>query len=97
MTPTEGVPIRYGQGERWKSVRERIGRTKPSRAPNVAVKKRKKNDGRPPDTVNELLQRSPSKKKQKQVDNLKKHLAIPGPRSVALKVNRYPFCASAMI
>ena len=74
---TEGVPIRYGQAERWKSVRDRIGRTKPSRAPNITVKKRRRNDGRPPDTVKELLQKSASKKKEKQVAKLKEQLAIP--------------------
>jgi hypothetical protein len=31
------------------------GRTKPSRAPKQEEKRRKKNDGRPPDTVKELL------------------------------------------
>lgn len=35
-----------------------------------------KNDGRPPDTVKELLQKSPSKKTQKRVDKLKEHLSI---------------------
>ena len=36
-----------------------------------------KNDGRPPDTVKELLKKSPSKKTQKRVDKLKEHLSIP--------------------
>ena len=40
------------------------------------LKKGKKIDGRPPDTVKELLKRSPSKKNQKQVAKLKEHLAI---------------------
>ena len=39
-----------------------IGHTKPSRAPNPEEKRRKKNDGRPPDTVKELLGRPKSKK-----------------------------------
>ena len=31
-----GVPIRYGQLERWKMVADQIGRTKPTRAPDAA-------------------------------------------------------------
>lgn len=58
-------------------VRERIGRTKPSRAPSVTMKKSRRNDGRPPDTVKELLQKSPSKKKQNQLAKLNERLAIP--------------------
>jgi hypothetical protein len=41
-----------------------IGRTKPTRAAQPDEKKRKKNDGRPPDTKNELLGQGKSKKKQ---------------------------------
>lgn len=51
----EGVPIRYGTAEPWKVIAQRIGRTKPSRAPQAQDKRRKKNDGRPPDTAKELL------------------------------------------
>lgn len=51
----EGIPTRYGQAERWKLTAERIGCTKPSRAPEAAAKRRQKNDGRPPDTSKELL------------------------------------------
>jgi hypothetical protein len=50
------------------------------------LKKKRQNDGRPPDTVKELLQKSPSKKKQKQVAKLKDHLAISTPDSENLKV-----------
>ena len=50
-----GIPIRYGAPEPWKAKAAAISRTKPSRAPKPDEKKRKKNDGRPPDTVNELL------------------------------------------
>jgi hypothetical protein len=51
----EGKPIRYGKAEPWKIVKENIGRTKPTRSGKPADKKRKKNDGRPPDTNKELL------------------------------------------
>jgi hypothetical protein len=51
----EGIPLAYGKRERWKEIAEKIGRTKPSRAPNAVSKRRKKNDGRPPDTSAELL------------------------------------------
>jgi hypothetical protein len=51
----EGVPIRYGQPEPWKAIAQQIGRTKPSRTPQSTAQKRKKNDGRPPDTSRELL------------------------------------------
>lgn len=50
-----GIPIRYGQAEKWKTVRKIIGRTKPSRAHDIATKKRKRNDGRAPDTSKEIL------------------------------------------
>ena len=39
-----------------------LGRTKPSRAPKPEERRRKKNDGRPPDTVKELLGRPRSRK-----------------------------------
>jgi hypothetical protein len=56
------VPIRYGAPEYWKTKAATLGRTKPSRAPNPEEKRRKKNDGRPPDTVKELLGHPNSKK-----------------------------------
>ena len=45
----------YGKAEHWKAVAAEIGRTKPSRAPAAQARRRKKNDGRPPDTSAELL------------------------------------------
>jgi hypothetical protein len=54
-----------------------LGRTKPSRAPNPEAKKRKKNDGRPPDTVKELLGRSKSKKFAKVKLSKKINLGLP--------------------
>ncbi|KIJ90223.1 hypothetical protein K443DRAFT_126556, partial [Laccaria amethystina LaAM-08-1] len=51
----KGALIRYGAAEPWKAKAAAIGRTKPTRAPNPEAKKRKKNDGRPPDTIKELL------------------------------------------
>ena len=57
-----GVSIRYGAPEYWKTKAAILGRTKPSRAPNPEEKRRKKNDGHPPDTVKELLGRPKGKK-----------------------------------
>jgi hypothetical protein len=54
-----GTLIRYGAPEPWKAKAAAIGRTKPTRAPKPADKQRKKNDGRPPDTVKELLGKRP--------------------------------------
>ncbi|EDR15479.1 uncharacterized protein LACBIDRAFT_321327 [Laccaria bicolor S238N-H82] len=51
----EGKPICYGKAERWKIVKENIGQTKPTCSGKPADKKRKKNDGRLPDTNKELL------------------------------------------
>ncbi|KAF9032059.1 hypothetical protein BJ165DRAFT_1358081 [Panaeolus papilionaceus] len=57
LAALEGAPIRYGDAEPWKVIAAHIGRTKKSRAPDPAEgKKRKRNDGRPPDTAKELLQ-----------------------------------------
>lgn len=47
--------IRYGAPEPWKAKAAAIGRTKPTRAPKPADKKHKKNDGRPPDTIKDLM------------------------------------------
>src|SRR4051812_44539439 len=55
QTFEEGAPIRYGQAEPWKKVANAIGRTKPTRAPEKQRSKRYTNDGRPPDTLKELL------------------------------------------
>ena len=57
-----GVPIRYGAPEYWKTKAAAIGRTKPSRAPKPEEKRRKKNDGCPPDTMKELLGHPKSRK-----------------------------------
>jgi len=53
-------------------VREKIGRTKPTRAPGASGRKRTKNDGRPPDTIKELLLGKPTKKQKKEVSKLLK-------------------------
>ena len=55
MLISDRAPIRYGIAEPWKVKAAEIGRTKPTCAPKPDEKKRKKNDGRLPDTVNELL------------------------------------------
>ncbi|KIK04782.1 hypothetical protein K443DRAFT_4324 [Laccaria amethystina LaAM-08-1] len=54
----KGIPIRYRQPEAWKVIAAEIGRTKPTCAEKPNEKKRKKNDGRPPDTIKELLNKS---------------------------------------
>ncbi|KAF8886874.1 hypothetical protein CPB84DRAFT_1535529 [Gymnopilus junonius] len=59
----EGKLIRYGQAEPWKVIQQKIGRTKKSRAKDLVEKKQKKNDGRPPDTIKELLGTQPKPKK----------------------------------
>lgn len=58
------MPIRYGQAEPWKVIAHYIGRTKPSRAPQPQDEKRRKNDGRPPDTAKELLKGTKRTKKK---------------------------------
>ncbi|KIJ93842.1 hypothetical protein K443DRAFT_111442, partial [Laccaria amethystina LaAM-08-1] len=55
---SEGIPIRYRRPEAWKVIAAEIGRTKPTHAEKPNEKKRKKNDGRPPDTIKELLNKS---------------------------------------
>ena len=65
------MPIRYGAPEYWKAKAAILGRTKPSRAPKPEEKRRKKNDGRPPDTVKDLLLH-PKKKTQAKVKPPKK-------------------------
>jgi hypothetical protein len=58
----EGTLIRYGKPEPWKVIIQQIGRSKPSRAPKPE-EKRRKNNGRPPDTSRELLGNLRSKTK----------------------------------
>lgn len=59
----EGNTIQHGKPEPWKAVKVVHGCTKLTWAPERAERKRKKNDGRPPDTKDELLQ--PPKKTRK--------------------------------
>ncbi|KAF9468215.1 hypothetical protein BDZ94DRAFT_1184677 [Collybia nuda] len=49
-----GVKTRYGRPEPWKDIKNKIGRTKPSRAPEKRHP-HGKSDGRPPDTSRQLL------------------------------------------
>lgn len=49
---------------------DKIGRTKPTRAPEAAERRRKKNDGRPPDTIKELLDAKQTKKQNVQVQQV---------------------------
>lgn len=57
-------------------MREKIGRTKPTRAPGASRQRRTKNDGRPPDTIKELLLGKPTKKQKKEVSKLKHVLQV---------------------
>ena len=51
-----GAKVRYGEPEPWKRVQQKIGRTKPSRAPGYKRRhKLNKKDYRPPDTARALL------------------------------------------
>ncbi|KAF9552882.1 hypothetical protein CPC08DRAFT_767975 [Agrocybe pediades] len=57
--------IRYGKAEAWKDNVAALGRTKRSREdPSTSKKRQSKSDGRPPDTIKELLLK-PSAKKSK--------------------------------
>lgn len=58
----ERTPLGHGRPERWVRMLEEHGRTKPSRAPDPPSRKRKLNDGRPPDTKEELFQPKPKKR-----------------------------------
>ncbi|KAH9949621.1 hypothetical protein B0H21DRAFT_836748, partial [Amylocystis lapponica] len=62
-----GAPIRYGAPEPWKAVAARIGHSHKSRAPDARDTRRRKNDGRPPDTTKELVPPAKRKKHNKQV------------------------------
>lgn len=85
LVTADGIPIRYGDAERWKKTRTKIGRTKPTRAPNASAKKQTKNDGRPPDTIKDLLLAAPTKKQKKEVSDLKHKLDIP------IQIPSYPW------
>jgi hypothetical protein len=85
----EGIPIQHGQPERWKVIAQNIGRTKPTRASRPEDKKRKKNDGRPPDTKDELLKPMKAKattRKIKVLDIPKSNVNF-GPPSYPWKAN----------
>jgi hypothetical protein len=77
MASQKGNPIKYGEREPWKKTKQRIGRTKPSRAPDTAAAKRKKNDGRPPDTIKDLLLRKPTKKETNEAKKVQDMLGVP--------------------
>jgi hypothetical protein len=74
----EGIPTHYGEAEPWKVQANKFGRTKPTRAGKPEDQKRKKNDGRPPDTIKDLL----LKPKQKKVP-----LGLPSSRLEKKKVS----------
>jgi len=58
----EGIATCYGEAEQWKVQATKFGRTKPTRAGKPEDRKRNKNDGRPPNTIKDLLLRQKSKK-----------------------------------
>jgi hypothetical protein len=58
-----GIRTHYGEKEPWKVLADNIGRTKNSRAPDPSAKKRKRNDGRAPDTSKEILKKPTKRKK----------------------------------
>lgn len=81
-----GVPLRYGEAERWKRIAATTGRTKTSRAAvKSGDKKRKRNDGRPPDTSKELL--STKKQKNSGTSTANKNTLLFGPVSYPWKAN----------
>ncbi|KAF4618104.1 hypothetical protein D9613_012649 [Agrocybe pediades] len=65
-----GAKIRYGKAEPWKDNVATLGRTKRSRDPATSKKRQTKSDGRPPDTINELLLKAPKKKKAESLSKL---------------------------
>lgn len=60
-----GIRTRYGQPEPWKATAKIIGRTKHSRGIDPAVSKRKRNDGRAPDTSKEVLAKPVRRRRQR--------------------------------
>jgi len=89
----EGVPIRYGQPEPWKVVAAQIGRTKPTRATQSQEKRRKKNDGRPPDTIKDLVKPQTETKKKKIQQQLKFEAIAPKTKTISLTLGlpSYPW------
>ncbi|KAF8996285.1 hypothetical protein BDZ89DRAFT_1171659 [Hymenopellis radicata] len=79
-----GGLIRYGKAEPWKVISARIGRTKPTRVPEVPKKRAAINDGRPPDTTSRLARASDKKGKAALEENLSK-LAGPGAKETEHK------------
>lgn len=82
-----GTPIRYGQAEPWKATQKKIGRTKQTRTPGRSA--RAKNDGRPPDTVKELVKKSNARKQRS-----KNHLKKDDSKAVAFTGNSLLYCLS---
>jgi hypothetical protein len=74
---SEGALTRYGQAERWKMVKKLYGTTKTTRSGNPNNTKRKKNDGRPPDTAKELLILKSNKKQLNLKEAIRKKTPTP--------------------
>lgn len=53
--PLEGALTWYGKAEYWKHMAQKLGYTKPTRIDCPDNKKRKKNDGWSPDTLDEIF------------------------------------------
>jgi hypothetical protein len=72
-----------------------LGRTKPSRAPKPEEKQRKKNDGRPPDTVKELLGHPKSKKVAKVMVKLEPAQKMSKKLDLGLPKAAYPWSGNS--
>ncbi|KAF8160154.1 hypothetical protein BJ912DRAFT_936174 [Pholiota molesta] len=84
---SKGIPIWYGAAETWKATAANIGRTKKSCSSHLEDKKRSKNDGRPPDTKDELLPPEKSKKRRHRAPKVTNSLITFGPPSYPWDAN----------
>ena len=93
ISSLEGIPTRYGEAEPWKVQANKIGRTKPTRAGKPEDQKRKKNDGRPPDTIKDLLLKQKARKIP--LPPKTKEMSIPGEMTptneTVVQVPHYPW------
>ncbi|KAF9030656.1 hypothetical protein BJ165DRAFT_1358700 [Panaeolus papilionaceus] len=94
LASLEGTPIRYGDAEPWKVIASHLGRTKKTRGEPADSKKRKRNDGRPPDTAKELLPKRPRNDGTKRRDASKSKEAKPTKHPVPILLSHpllYPW------
>ncbi|KAG6912387.1 hypothetical protein DXG01_014956, partial [Tephrocybe rancida] len=71
-----GTKHRYRNPEWWKKVSKRFGYTKRLRAVDFRIKKRKRNNGRPPDTAKELLLKRKKKELCQQLNKKQKEKSL---------------------